>query len=463
MDDKKKKWIRILAMALCAVSIAAGMVFFFRGEQADSGQTESGQEDGKTDGSTGSAGDRPGFVTSLPEKEPYQQYLYVDWDGGTYFSSRTSVGGEKIGQHLCDLVAYGFENEACTNGVRYQKNAGIYRIDQISGRFAVAVCLEGDETYYVYTREDYFPETLGDFIEDLNLAQYLEIDTCFECGDELEKAYTGEIAAVFWDTFLSQKEREIRKIPRHNNKVWNPDLGLKVFETHVSYTLTGWEDRLFYMTENGGIGTELLGSECVFVLGEDVAEGFLEYININFGQTLPTATSVPTPTKIPSCTPSPEPTPISPTPTLPPLDITLVDDKLPWDDQALPETDHVYVVRFIPTERDDLLVAYTACVDVKWDINDFYDDKKRPKILYTWWLRDDAFCFVSSRGGCPVGYNGTAPDYIAQDLSRWEDVEPGMYNISHDLFRWIIKWYEPIWWCGVKDGEIVYVRQHIEG
>ena len=37
--------------------------------------------------------------------------------------------------------------------------------------------------------------------------------------------------------------------------------------------------------------------------------------------------------------------------------------------------------------------------------------------------------------------------------SRWEDVEPGMYNISYDLFRWMVKWYEPIWWCGVKDEE----------
>lgn len=178
----------------------------------------------------------------------------------------------------------------------------------------------------------------------------------------------------------------------------------------------------------------------------------------------PTTTPVLTPTEILSCTPSPVPSPISPEPTLPPLDITLVDDGLPWDEEALPETDYVYIVRFIPTDRDDLLVAYKVCVDVQWDMNDFYDDQKRPKKLYTWWLQEDAFCFVRCNGSSPVGYNEkTTPDYIAQDLSRWKDVEPGMYNISHDLFRWLIKWYEINWWCGVKDGEIVYVRQHIEG
>lgn len=79
--------------------------------------------------------------------------------------------------------------------------------------------------------------------------------------------------------------------------------------------------------------------------------------------------------------------------------------------------------------------------------------------------RDDAFCFVPStwQGACPVAYKGAPPDYIVQDLLRWEDVGSGMYNISHELFRWMIKWYEPNWWCGVKDGEIVYVRMHSEG
>lgn len=285
MDHKKKKWVGIFAMVLCTVGITAGMVCFVHGERADSGQKESGQEDGDAADHMGNVSDAPDSAILQEEKERNRQYPYVDWDGGTYFSSGTSIGEEKLGQHLCDLTAYGFENEACTNGVRYQNSAGIYHIDQISERFAVAVRMEGDEKYYVYTREDYTPETLGDFIEDLNLAEYLEVDTYFECGDELEKAYTGEIKEVFWNTFLSQREIKSRTIPHHNSKVWNPDLGFTVFETHVSYTLTGWENKLFYMTKYGGIGTGLLGSECVFELGEEVAEEFLDYVVQNCERT----------------------------------------------------------------------------------------------------------------------------------------------------------------------------------
>lgn len=188
---------------------------------------------------------------------------------------------------------------------------------------------------------------------------------------------------------------------------------------------------------------------------------------------LPTPAVLPAPTQTQPCTtpptPSPQPSasPAPPEPTLPPLDITLVDEKLPWDDQALPETDYVYIVRFILTDRDDLLVAYDVCVDIKWDENGFYDDKRRPKRLHTWWLREDAMCFVSStwEGACLLPHVDP-PRHITQDLSRWETVEatePGMYSISHDLFRWMIKWHGMNWWCGVKDGEIVYVREHMEG
>ncbi|MDE7212239.1 MAG: hypothetical protein K2O03_12470, partial [Lachnospiraceae bacterium] len=97
----------------------------------------------------------------------------------------------------------------------------------------------------------------------------------------LEQAYTGDIGAVFWDTFLSQKEVKSQKKPHHNSKVLDSDIGFTVFETHVSYPFTGWDNVLFYMSSNGYIGTNLLPDECVFSLGEDAGEKFLEYIYAN--------------------------------------------------------------------------------------------------------------------------------------------------------------------------------------
>lgn len=274
----KKRLTRILVLLFCLVlcigSILARNIRPFAQEQAEPMQAD--LEWLEEIRKIMSEGTSPYMAIPWSEQKPCEQYPYADWDGGTYVSSGQKIGEEKTGEYLGSAIAYGRESLDAlsqTKNIRYirhEKKAELYRIHEISERFAVAVRLEGEQKYYVYAREDYVPETLGDFVEDSNLKEYLEISVEFECGNNPEETYRGDIADALWDILLSQKEVKSQKKPHHSVFVSDEEVGDIVFSAAILYELTRWGHITFYVSEHGyiGINGPLLNPEYIFPVGK---------------------------------------------------------------------------------------------------------------------------------------------------------------------------------------------------
>lgn len=147
-----------------------------------------------------------------------------------------------------------------------------------------------------------------------------------------------------------------------------------------------------------------------------------------------------TPTPSPTLTPSPTPHP-TPTPEVAwyaPFDYI-------WNltkKGLLPEVDKDWVISLFATQKEDLVVAYEE--NYQYD-PDFDEENWRPNEIYTWWLREDTIFLLSD-------IKITDSDPYGE---RW------FYIISRETF--LQEADKHVWRCGVKDGEILYVVEHIGG
>ena len=161
----------------------------------------------------------------------------------------------------------------------------------------------------------------------------------------------------------------------------------------------------------------------------------------------------PTPTLPPGVTPLPSPPPITPIPDRPQEDEKIwytpyytpdgLNDLYP---DLLPEVDDVLLVDLVATQRDDLVVAYEGIYQWIPDFDEKYKDW-RPDTFYVWWLKEDALFLLYDQ---------------REDLSP-PFGETWLRKLSRESFLWEAKYGEHVWWCGIKDGEVVYVVEHIGG
>ena len=76
----------------------------------------------------------------------------------------------------------------------YTKNGTLYTIKNISKECAIAIQLDGTNEYYSYVNSYYRPETLGEFIEDLNLKEIISFGSIW-----YDDVYTDEEGNTHYD------------------------------------------------------------------------------------------------------------------------------------------------------------------------------------------------------------------------------------------------------------------------
>lgn len=213
-------------------------------------------------------------VTPWAELAIYDQYCFLDYNETQYDSTvRELLSPELVGSVLMQTEAFGWENVNGGERIKHTNLVSVYEIQGISTACAVAVQFEETEELYIYTGSWYRPETMGQFISDLNLKENLTFGSIHYTGEHSSFRFDGIDPAVVWELLLSEPDAkecyndfELYLLPRD------------IMNISISYPLFGIQNVSLSVCEGGYIKSNLLGTGKLFYIGEEKTEAFMDYV-----------------------------------------------------------------------------------------------------------------------------------------------------------------------------------------
>lgn len=222
------------------------------------------------------------------EKALNTKYPEFEYGGTRYNTAATWIDKEKLGDVIGTSVAHGYDIYTDTS---YDMGVTVYTINGINTEAAVAVSYNGFEGQYaVYTDAWYYPETLGEFIDALDLGENLTLairdevptgtvyHTFWEYESYMTTRYKLYDTTVIWNMLFSDTS-----LKNEANEVTDEEMSLykESMSIGVSVDILGIENVSLAVTENGYISTNILGTRKLFCIGEDKAQEFFDYVKAN--------------------------------------------------------------------------------------------------------------------------------------------------------------------------------------
>ena len=297
--SKKNIIIRFSAMAACLALAAGGTFAAFRamhgnaknsiknetvdysfadekGDAAADVTAESYADKnggGKSNGTASSANNNCVRVKKWDEKTVAEKFREITVNGKEYYAVNTYVAADKVGQKVTKLTVLG--KDVYTNS-EYAAGAEIYEIKNISSECAAAVKYDGDEKYYVCRNAYYKPETLGQFINDLDLKNTLtfnEFNAAREKNGKMRDVkYTGADKERVWELLFSDTQAKAVK----DIETLNFEMAVDI---SVDLKLLGYENFSLSVSRDGYILTNILDTAKAFYIGREAAEGLISYLD----------------------------------------------------------------------------------------------------------------------------------------------------------------------------------------
>lgn len=272
---RRRFWVKWGAMAAC-LCLAAGGIFCYRLEHPYAVKEIS---------APGASGEEisDGEIQEIPrweDMEIYEQYSDIQWDSLEYHARRSEVPGDRLGAQLAVITARGWDEYADIAGEDASRsiNATVYEIAGISSECAVAVQYEGTDTCYAAVNSYYHPETLGQFIRDLDLQNTLIFNFV---SYEYRKPISGTYAEIRFENVESEKIwAMLLSDPAAENEYDDLDFEQpkKVLDISVSVPLLGYENISISVRENGYIITNILDTGKKFFIGEENTQALINYV-----------------------------------------------------------------------------------------------------------------------------------------------------------------------------------------
>lgn len=209
-----------------------------------------------------------------------QQFSLLEFNGKQYDGKQGEVPDEMIGERLGTATLNGFDEYTDTT---YTKNASIYAINTISRECAVAIQFEGTTEYYPYINAYYRPETLGDFINDLNLKELVSFGSIWY-GD----SYTDNEGNFHFDNieFYDVDDEIIWSMLFSNISLENvhddSSMLVPLMSVSVDIPVLGYKNISCWVTDDGYLVTNILDTGKAFYIGEDKVQEFVNYILNNY-------------------------------------------------------------------------------------------------------------------------------------------------------------------------------------
>jgi len=230
------------------------------------------------------------------EMEIYDQYSAFIFDGRLYRANGpATIDPEKLEGEPVELTAFSYGGGQTPEDIDYtpehQIPALVSHIRGVSAACAVAVQYEGTEEWYPARDRnfwDYTPQTLGQFIDDLNLRENLTFGTIYYTywpgGEHAEVHFDSVDSEKIWELLLSNTEAEnvCKDIPSGQLlDLFDPEEGEPdtILEISVSIPILGEENLALEVREDGYISTNLMGmTQKAFQIGEENTQAFVDYV-----------------------------------------------------------------------------------------------------------------------------------------------------------------------------------------
>lgn len=266
---KKTVWIKWAAMAACLCLVLTG-VFLYQVEN----RYPRKEVASPTDSSSETA-----EIPHWEDMEIYNQYAQIVMDELEYQATRGEVSANQLGAKLGDIIANGWDEYADVAGEDANRycSAAIYEIQNISVQCAVAVKYEGAGNYYTAVNSSYHPETLGQFVEDLNLTDILIVNWA---SYEYQKPISGYASVRFENVDMSKVFDLLLSNAEAANEYSDLDHEQpeEILDISVSVPLLGYENISLSIREDGYIITNILSTGKKFFVGEENTQAFVDYV-----------------------------------------------------------------------------------------------------------------------------------------------------------------------------------------
>lgn len=225
-------------------------------------------------------------VTRVPhwdELEINGQYTRFEWQGYAYNSSTAEISAENLGEFLGETTASGVDEYT---DEKHEITVSVYTIAKINEKTALAVKFPEDEKFYVYYNQNYVPRTLGDFIDDLNLAENLKISDTATCSTienlyMTDRKYSNIDTSKLMEILLSGRNVPTESMFDYNTFV-EGDRFEAALEFAVDIPILGIENLSLEITKGGFVHTNaFFHTSTLFYLGTDKTDSFVQYVKEN--------------------------------------------------------------------------------------------------------------------------------------------------------------------------------------
>ncbi len=227
------------------------------------------------------SGTELGYVWPWEYQTTPERFSLVAFGGNTYQIRQIREQGistDLIGEKLATCVATGWDSITDTE---YTREVDVYRIRGIDEAQMVAVDLDG--AFYVYNTREYAPPAdFGAVLEAYSLPQHLELRrfTVYEEGSDRGHYALAE-DGVIWEILESCREGTLIQ-----EEQWSRNEGNYLSFTATSEAL-GIYKRVFYVTADGYIWTNILDFGYLFDIGQEAAGKIISYAMENAAEAEP--------------------------------------------------------------------------------------------------------------------------------------------------------------------------------
>ena len=273
---KKKTWIKWGSIAAClAIFLMVGALII--PTLFDGNSTTIGGIDRNYNGII--SGGENGIIFPWEYLTPNEKYTMVKYDENEYQSRGRTIDEDLLGPVLGTCTAKGvdiYTNKSYTDSFEVRK------IEGISEEKLVAIGMDG--RYYVYfnnTKKQI--ETLGELLDVYNLSETLPFSK-FSVNEGYKEKEHYQLSD---DAYIWQILSECRDAKAYSGaEKWN-----RGDRNYLSFTATsealGVYKKVFYVTEDGYIATNVFNYQYVYFIGEDKANTIITYAKNNSNETEP--------------------------------------------------------------------------------------------------------------------------------------------------------------------------------
>ncbi len=216
------------------------------------------------------------IVPKWEDRKTQEKYSELILGKTTYATQITEINKDNIDTFIADAIMSGYD---IYSDKTYTVDAEVYSIKNISKDCAVAVRIGDEDAYYVFTNVWYEPDSLGDFIADLNLKNTVSFGKAYVDiykYDTLSTSHTEIIYADFDDNVIWDMLTDVTDA---KNVEYNHPYDRIGIETNLP--ILGYKNISFCVTPDGYIITNILGTQKCFFIGTEKFEAFDKYLKDN--------------------------------------------------------------------------------------------------------------------------------------------------------------------------------------